>query len=78
MVASGPVVNMQNMVKYEVWGRKEVGRKRQRLAYGFESEASARKELEELRTEGRIDLIIAQRSPTYGRISGIQAQGRSE
>jgi hypothetical protein len=69
----------KNMAKYEVWGRKEIGRgKRQRLAHGLASETRARRELEKLKAEGYKDAIITQRPPTYGGISGIQRQGRTE
>ena len=67
------------MVKYEVWGRKEVGQgERARLSHGLASEADATEELKKLKAEGYKDSIITQRPTVYGRISGLQRQGLTE
>ena len=64
--------------KYEVWGRKDVGRgKRVRLAFGLPDEAQSRIALEELKTKGYEDVVIVQRPSSYGKIPGLQRRGRT-
>jgi hypothetical protein len=65
--------------KYEVWGRKEIGKgRRQRLAFGLSSEADARSARTELMAKGFQDTVVVQRPPQYGRIGGLQNQGRQK
>jgi hypothetical protein len=61
------------MAKYEVWGR--VDGKRKRLRGGFWSEAEAQQARTQLVREGIADLAVVQRSPSHGRIKGIQKRG---
>jgi hypothetical protein len=65
------------MVRYEVWGRKELGQgKRLRLAHGLTTERGARTAREGLKAEGFKDAVIVQRPAKYGRTIGVQRQGR--
>ncbi len=65
------------MAKYEVWGRREIGKgKRERLAFGLSNEVDAQKVRSKYRAEGLADCIIVQRPPRYGSIKGLQKTGR--
>ncbi len=66
------------MAKYEVWGRKEIGKgKRQRLAYGLMTEEDARTAREQSIVQGWQDCVVTQRPARYGKIAGLQREGRS-
>jgi hypothetical protein len=64
------------VAKYEIWGRKEQGKRRFRLAFGFTAERHARTERERLIKSGFIDVVIVQQPPRYGRIKGLLNAGR--
>jgi len=65
------------LAKYEVWGRTETGKGRsRRLAFGFSNEADARSARAELMAKGFHDTVVVQRPPRYGRVGGLQNQGR--
>jgi hypothetical protein len=65
------------VAKYEVWGRKEIGKgKRQRLAFGFSKEIEAQKARIAFRADGFLDSVVVQRPPRYGSIEGLQKAGR--
>jgi hypothetical protein len=64
------------VAKYEVWGRKEVGKgQRYRLAFGFSTEADARSADAKLKAQGFQDTVVVQRPPRYGCIAGLQKTG---
>jgi hypothetical protein len=65
------------MPKYEIWGRAKKDAPRKRLAFGFITEAEARKAMREVIANGFIDVVPVQRPVRYGRIKGLQRKGRS-
>jgi hypothetical protein len=66
------------VAKYEVWGRKEIGKgKRQRLGFGFSNEREAQKARTKFRADGLLDCIVVQRPPRYGSIEGMQKAERN-
>ena len=72
-------MEVEALAKYEVWGRKEISKgRRQRLAFGLSSEADARSARTELMEKGFLDTVVVQRPPRYGRIEGLQNQGRQK
>jgi len=59
------------------WNHWERGKgKRERLAFGFESESDARKAWEKLKSAGHKDCVIGQRPPKYGDINDRQKAAR--
>jgi hypothetical protein len=61
-------------VKYEVWGRSAAGR-RMRLRFNLQTAAEAKQARLELQRKGYADVVVVQRSPSYGRIKGLQKRG---
>ena len=55
------------VVKYEIWGRKQIGKgKRRRLAFGFSNEGDAQAAKTDCVAKGWLDCILAQRPPRNG------------
>ena len=60
------------MAKYEVWGRKAIGKgKRRKLAYGLCSENEAKTKRQELIDQGYSDCVCVRTQPAYDAGGGI-------